>query len=69
MARHFTLQEREFLYRLRMKGKTNKEIAELMGRDRSTIYREVKRNLGQRGYRPQQAQRLAAERRLASRRP
>jgi IS30 family transposase len=69
MARHFTLQEREFLYRLRKKGKTNQEIAELMGRDRSTIYREVKRNSGQRGYRPQQAQRLAAERRLASRRP
>src|SRR5271163_2931437 len=40
-----------------------------MGRDRSTIYREVKRNSGQRGYRPQQAQRLAGERRLASRRP
>ena len=64
MARHFTLQEREFLYRLRKKGKTNQEIAELMGRDRSTIYREVKRNSGQRGYHPQQAQRLAAERRL-----
>ncbi len=69
MARHFTLQEREFLYRLRKKGKTNQEIAELMGRDRGTIYREVKRNSGQRGYRPQQAQRLAAERRLASCRP
>jgi IS30 family transposase len=40
-----------------------------MGRDRSTIYRELKRNAGQRGYRPQQAQRLADERRLASRRP
>jgi IS30 family transposase len=40
-----------------------------MGRDRSTIYRELNRNSGQRGYRPQQAQRLAEERRLASRRP
>ena len=51
MARHFTLQEREFLDRLRKKGKTKKEIAELMGRDRSTIYRELGRNSGQRGYR------------------
>lgn len=40
-----------------------------MGRDRSTIHRELKRNVGQRGYRPKQAQRLADERRLASRRP
>jgi len=40
-----------------------------MDRDRSTIYRELKRNAGQRGYRPKQAQRLADERRLASRRP
>ena len=36
---------------------------------RSTIYRELNRNAGQRGYRPKQAQRLADERRLASRRP
>jgi len=54
---------------LKRKGKANPEIAELMGRDRSTIHRELKRNAGQRGYRPKQAQRLAAERRLASRRP
>jgi IS30 family transposase len=54
---------------LKRKGKTNPEIAELMGRDRSTIHRELKRNMGQRGYRPKQAQRLAEERRLASRRP
>jgi IS30 family transposase len=40
-----------------------------MDRDRSTVYRELERNTGQRGYRPQQAQRLADERRLASRRP
>ena len=69
MANHLTFQERQFLYRLKRKGKTNPEIAELMGRDRSTIHRELKRNAGQRGYRPKQAQRLADERRLASRRP
>lgn len=69
MASHLTFQERQFLYRLKRKGKANPEIAELMGRDRSTIHRELKRNAGQRGYRPKQAQRLADERRLASRRP
>jgi IS30 family transposase len=69
MAKHFTFEERRFLYRLRKKGKSNTEIAELMGRDRSTIYRELSRNTGQRGYRPKQAQRLADTRRLASRRP
>lgn len=69
MARHLTFEERQFLYRLKKKGKSNTEIAELMGRDRSTVYRELARNSGQRGYRPKQAQRLAEERRLASRRP
>ncbi len=69
MANHLTFEERQFLYRLKRKGKSNPEIAELMGRDRSTIHRELKRNAGQRGYRPKQAQRLADERRLASRRP
>lgn len=69
MAKHLTFEERQFLYRLKKKGKSNTEIAELMDRDRSTIYRELTRNSGQRGYRPHQAQRLADERRLASRRP
>jgi IS30 family transposase len=69
MASHLTFEERQFLYRLKKKGKSNSEIAELMGRDRSTVYRELNRNTGQRGYRPKQAQRLADERRLASRRP
>ena len=69
MAKHLTFEERQFLYRLRKKGKSNTEIAELMGRHRSTIGRELDRNSGQRGYRPQQAQRRAEERRLASRRP
>ena len=68
MASHLTFEERGFLYRSKKKGKSNTEIAELMGRHPSTIGRELKRNAGQRGYRPKQAQRLADERRLASRR-
>ena len=59
MAHHFTLEERELLYRLKHRGKSKAEIAELLGRHRSTIYRELERNMGQRGYRPKQAQRLA----------
>ncbi len=46
MANHLTFQERQFLYRLKRKGKPNPEIAELMGRDRSTIHRGLKRNAG-----------------------
>ena len=69
MANHLTFEERRLLYRLKKNGKSPLEIAELMGRHRSTIYRELNRNAGRRGYRPKQAQRLADARRLASRRP
>jgi IS30 family transposase len=69
MARHLTYQERQFLYRLKKKGMSNAQIAELMGRHRSTIYRELNRNASPRGYGPRRAQRLADRRRLASRRP
>ena len=69
MADHFTLAERNILYKLNKMGKSKAEIAEVMGRHRSTIYRELGRNTGQRGYRPKQAQRLADQRRLLCRRP
>lgn len=69
MAQHLTLVERKVLYRLKKAGKSKQQIAELMGRHPSTIGRELKRNTGRRGYRPQQAQRLAEARRQASRRP
>jgi len=68
MANHLTFPEREILYRLLKARKPKSEIATLMGRDRSTIYREIKRNTGGRGYRPKQAQRKADERRLRCRR-
>jgi IS30 family transposase len=68
MASHLTFREREFLYRLLKARKPKSEIAALMGRDRSTIYREIKRNTGGRGYRPKQAQRKAEQRRLRCRR-
>jgi len=37
-------------------GKNQKEIAELLGVSPPTICRELKRNKGQKGYRPKQAQ-------------
>lgn len=43
-------------------GYTKQQIAEELGRHPSTIGRELNRNTGLRGYRPQQAQRLAEER-------
>ena len=67
MASHLT-QEREILYRMKRARKRFSEIAKALGRDRSTIYREVNRNSGGRGYRPQQAERMAKERRAACRR-
>jgi IS30 family transposase len=53
--------------RLRIKdgldaGLTNAAIADKLGFDKSTVGREIKRNSGQRGYRPKQAQRLAVAR-------
>jgi len=44
------------------------EIAETIGVHKSTVSRELKRNQGQRGYRPQQAQRKATSRRKWDRR-
>ena len=68
MAQHLTFQERGVLYRLKKAGYQQTRIAELMDRHPSTISRELRRNRGQRGYRPQQAQRLADARRQSCRR-
>jgi len=47
---------------LRQAGKGNNEIARIIGRDKGTVSREVRRNMGQKGYRHQQAHRQAGER-------
>ena len=39
------------------------EISDRLGRHQSGLYRELKRNAGQRGYRPKQAHEFALERR------
>ena len=58
-----TENERYQMYALKKAGYSQQDIAVLMERNPSTISRELKRNAGSRGYRPQQAQRLTNDRR------
>ena len=58
-----TEEERNQIYALRKVEKTQREIAKIMKRSPATISRELKRNTGQRGYRPKQAQRIDDKRR------
>lgn len=58
-----TQEQRYQIYALRKTGHSRSEIAEVIGVHKSTVSRELKRNRGQRGYRPQQAQSLAIQRR------
>ncbi len=59
---HLTLDERYQIYAYKKMGKSNIEIAAELSRDKSTISREVNRNTGGRGYRPNQANKMANER-------
>ena len=52
---HLTQDERYQIAILAKAGHDQSEIAEVMDRHRSTISRELRRNCGQRGYRPKQA--------------
>ena len=58
-----TQAQRYQISALRKTKHTLAEIAEVIGVDKSSVSRELKRNRGQRGYRPQQAHELALERR------
>ena len=64
MGQHYqqlTKDERNQLYALRKARIPMTQITELLGRSRPTLYRELKRNTGRRGYRPRQAQHLVAK--------
>jgi IS30 family transposase len=61
--RQLTQEQRYQIYVLKKIGHLQEEIAEVIGVHKSTISRELKRNCGRRGYRPQQAHGLAIERR------
>ncbi len=58
-----TQEERYQIYILKKAGHSQSEIAGILGRDKSTISRELRRNRGLKGYRPRQAHKLALGRR------
>ncbi len=64
--RHLTYAERCQIHALRESGISDAAIARQLGRDRTTVWREVRRNSGKRGYRHAQAQRRAETRRSAA---
>jgi len=64
-----TAGERNQLYALRKAKLSMTEIANQLRRPRSTLYRELVRNTGGRGYRPKQAQEFAEQRRAGKVQP
>lgn len=52
---------------MKQAGKTQDEIAQAIGFSQGTVSKELSRNHGERGYRPAQAERLAAERKSQKR--
>jgi IS30 family transposase len=58
-----TQEERYQIYILKKGHCSQKEIADLLNRDKATISRELRRNRGLKGYRPKQAHQLAVTRR------
>ena len=63
MATHLTLEERERIAQMHRAGKTQTRIAERLGRNKSTISRELRRNRSRNGYWAVAAQRKAQRRR------
>jgi len=61
-----TDDERIEMYAMMHAGNSKSEIIRQLGRSPSTIYREIRRNTGQRGYRPKQAHEWATQRRKQS---
>jgi len=63
MAQHLTLQEREVIAQRNAAGGLQAEIARELGRDRSSISRELRRNRSRNGYFASSAQQKADQRR------
>lgn len=59
---HLTEYERYQIWALRHKGHTMAEIGKVIDRNKGSISRELRRNLGERGYRPKQAHGKAQQR-------
>ena len=64
-----TSGERNQLYALRKAKISMTKITEQLGRPRTTLHNEIKRNSGLRGYRPLQAQKFARQRQAAKAKP
>lgn len=67
--RHLTREQRYAISALLQAGHSQKEIAELTGKDKSVISREIRRNSGKRGYTARYAQMLSDERKERFRAP
>jgi IS30 family transposase len=66
--RHYTqltIEQRYQIYGLKKAGFYQTEIADTLKVDKSTISRELRRNVGERGWRPKQAHEKSVARRLA----
>lgn len=61
---HLTMEERYTVEKMSQASCSNKVIAKVIGRNKSTVGRELKRNVSMRGYRHKAAHRKALERRL-----
>lgn len=63
---HLTQEQRYQISALLQAKKGVSEIARIIGCHKSSVSREIRRNTGQRGYRPKQADRLAKERKVVN---
>ena len=63
--KHLTEEERYQIDDLKREGLSQNKIAKKLGRSRSTLSRELRRNKGERGWRPRQAQLKAVDRLVA----
>jgi transposase, IS30 family len=57
-----SIMEREKIYQMKLNGESVSNMAKILGRDKSTIYREIKRNSIDYGYNLLDAHKLAKER-------
>ena len=63
MASHLSLEEREVIAHMHRAGKTQTQIADRLGRHKSTVSRELRRNRSRNGYWAAAAQQKAETRR------
>ena len=64
--KHFTLEDRDVIQEMKLKGMKDSQIADILGCHRSSVGREVKRNSRAVGYISHLAQKSADERRWFS---